>query len=136
MKILQFFVLTVLLVGVCSMPAHARSSDNQNSNESDEKIYEPSEVTRRAKITYKPEPPFTEKARKNRVSGKVMLRVVLKSSGEIGDITVIKGLPDGLTEQCVKVARQIKFEPAIKDGRLVSQYVKTEYNFIVWSRDM
>jgi TonB family protein len=79
---------------------------------------------------------YTEKARRHRTSGRVILRVVLKSNGEIGDIALIQGLPDGLTEQSMIAARQMKFEPAIKEGRPVSQYVKTEYNFSIWSRRM
>jgi TonB family protein len=129
MKVRHFFALALLIFGVCGLPSLAQSNNNQNSNQADEKIYEPSEVDHKAKITYKPEPVFTAKARKNHVSGKVVLRIVLKSSGEIGDIKVIKGLPDGLTEQCIKVARQIRFEPAMKDGHPVSQYIKREYNF-------
>ncbi len=87
------------------------------------------EVTRKAMITFKPEPGYTEEARKNFVEGVVRLRVVLNSSGEVTDISVVKGLPDGLTEKAVSAARQMKFTPAEKDGRKVSQYVFLEYTF-------
>jgi len=55
------------------------------------------------------------------------LRVVLKASGEVGDIKVVRDLPDGLTEECIRVAREIKFEPAMKGGNPVSQYLKVQY---------
>ena len=87
------------------------------------------EVTRKAMITSKPEPGYTEEARKNFVEGVVRLRVVLNSSGKVTDISVVKGLPDGLTEKAVSAARQMKFTPAEKDGRKVSQYVFLEYTF-------
>jgi TonB family protein len=90
-----------------------------------------SEVTRRARITFNPQPGYTEEARRNNVSGFVRLRAVLNSSGEVTDIGVVKGLPDGLTEKAVAAARQIKFTHAEKDGRKVSQHVVLEYAFDV-----
>jgi TonB family protein len=89
------------------------------------------EVTRRAVITFRPDPGYTEEARKNNVEGLLRLRVVLNLSGEVTDISVIKGLPDGLTEKAKAAARQIKFTPAEKDGRKVSQYAVIEYIFSV-----
>jgi protein TonB len=90
------------------------------------------EVTRKALITFKPEPGFTEEARKNNVTGVVRLRAVLHASGGIQSISVVKGLPDGLTEKAISAARQIRFTPAEKDGRAVSQYVVLEYNFNIY----
>ncbi|HKG15048.1 MAG TPA: energy transducer TonB [Pyrinomonadaceae bacterium] len=91
--------------------------------------FKPSEVTRRVVITATPEPSFTEEARRNGVHGVVRLRAVFTASGAVQVITVVKGLPDGLTEKAIAAARQIRFTPAQKDGRAVSQYVVLEYNF-------
>lgn len=90
------------------------------------------EVTRKAVIVFKPEPSFTEDARKNNVSGVVRLRAVLSSTGLVTDISVIKWLRDGLTEKAIGAARHIRFFPAEKDGRAVSQYVVLEYNFNIY----
>ena len=89
-------------------------------------------MTQRAVITHKPEPGFTEEARRNNVTGLVRLRAVLSASGEVANVTVIKGLPDGLTEKAIEAARQIKFRPAQKDGHTVSQYIVLEYNFNIY----
>ena len=94
--------------------------------------FKASEVTRKAVITFKPEPQFTEEARKNNVTGLVKLRLLLSSSGSVGNISVVKGLPDGLTERAIQAARQIRFTPAEKDGRRVSQYIVIEYNFNIY----
>jgi TonB family protein len=94
--------------------------------------FKQSEVTRKALITFKPEPGFTEEARKNNVTGLVRLRAILSASGEVTNISVVKGLPDGLTEKAIAAARQIRFTPAEKDGRAVSQYVVLEYNFNIY----
>jgi TonB family protein len=90
------------------------------------------EVTRKALITFKPEPGFTEEARKNNVTGVVRLRAILHASGSVQSISVVKGLPDGLTEKAIGAARQIRFTPAEKDGHSVSQYVVLEYNFNIY----
>jgi TonB family protein len=90
------------------------------------------EVTRRAQITNKPEPLYTEEARKNQVTGTVRLRLILSASGQVTGITPLTKLPDGLTEKAIEAARKIGFTPAEKDGRKVSQYVTIEYNFNIY----
>jgi TonB family protein len=94
--------------------------------------FKQTEVSRKALITFKPEPGFTEEARKNNVTGVVRLRAILHASGGVQSISVVKGLPDGLTEKAIAAARQIRFTPAEKDGRAVSQYVVLEYNFNIY----
>jgi TonB family protein len=97
-----------------------------------ERIYKIKEVTRRAQAIYKPEPGYTEKARRNQTTGVVRLRVVLSATGKVANIVVVKFLPDGLDEKAVFAASHIKFIPALKDGRPVSQYVLIEYNFNIY----
>ncbi|HEX8502052.1 MAG TPA: energy transducer TonB [Pyrinomonadaceae bacterium] len=87
---------------------------------------------RRAVIVYKPEPGYTEEGRKSMTSGFVRLRVALGADGEVKDVSVIKGLPDGLTDRAVRAARYMLFFPALKDGRPASQYVVLEYNFNIY----
>jgi TonB family protein len=96
--------------------------DNRN-------VFRMGEVTQKALITYKPEPGFTEEARRNNTAGVVRLRAVLAADGRVRHISIIKGLPDGLTERCIAVARQIKFTPARVNGAPVSQFVVLDYNF-------
>lgn len=95
-------------------------------------VFITSEVTKRAAITFKPEPGYTEEARKNNTSGTVRLRVILTASGEVTNIIVVKGLPDGLSEKAVVAAKRIRFKPAEKDGRAVSQWALLEYNFYIY----
>jgi TonB family protein len=94
--------------------------------------FPPTELTRRALIVYKPEPGYTEEARRSNARGTIRLRVVLSSTGEVKNISVFNGLPDGLTEKAIDAARRMLFFPAEKDGRPVSQYVVLEYNFNIY----
>jgi len=88
-----------------------------------------SQVEQRARVLFKPEPTYTEDARKNQVTGTVMLRVVFASNGDVVQIRAVHTLPYGLTERAIAAARQIKFVPAVKGGRPVSVFMQLEYNF-------
>jgi protein TonB len=86
-------------------------------------------VTSKARLISKPEPQYTEDARKNQVVGTVVLKVVFSSNGSVTNIRTVSGLPYGLTERAIAAARQIKFVPATKDGHPVSMWMQLEYNF-------
>ena len=93
------------------------------------RIFTGKEVTSKARLISKPEPQYTEDARKNQVTGTVVLKCVFGSDGSVKNISVRSGLPHGLTEKAIAAARQIKFVPATKDGRQVSMWMQLEYNF-------
>jgi protein TonB len=88
-----------------------------------------SQVEQRARVLFKPEPTYTEEARRNQITGTVMLRVVFASNGDVVQIRAVHSLPFGLTERAITAARQIKFVPAVKGGRPVSVFMQLEYNF-------
>lgn len=93
------------------------------------RIFTGREVTQKARVVSKPEPTYTESARKYGVTGTVVLRAVFSSDGQITNIVVLRRLPHGLTNQALIAARQTKFVPAQKDGQPVSMGIQLEYNF-------
>jgi TonB family protein len=88
-----------------------------------------SQVEQRARVLFKPEPQYTEDARRNQIQGTVMLRVVFASNGDVVQIRAVRTLPFGLTERAIAAARQIKFVPAVRGGQPVSVFMQLEYNF-------
>jgi TonB family protein len=90
-----------------------------------------SQVDVKPRILSKLEPPYTEEARRNKVSGMVILRVLFLANGRVVAYP-IKTLPDGLTEESMRVARKIKFVPAMKDGKPVSVRAEVEYTFHIY----
>jgi len=100
-----------------------------NDPEDPDHIYPPQQVTERARVLAKPEPQYTEEARRNSISGSVVLRVVFSRSGEVINIRAVQTLPFGLTERAIAAARMIRFRPATKDGRPVNVPMQLEYNF-------
>jgi TonB family protein len=96
------------------------------------RAYTASELAQRAVIVFKPEPGFTEEARRASITGVIRLRAVLAADGQVRHILVLKRLSHGLTEKAVAAARKIKFKPATIDGQPVSQYIVLEYNFNIY----
>ena len=94
-----------------------------------DRTYRGNEVEQKARLLSKPEPQYTEEARRNQVSGTVTLRVVFSSAGEVVQIRALRTLPFGLTERAIAAARQIRFVPAVKGGHAVSVHMQLEYNF-------
>ncbi len=94
-----------------------------------DRIYPGKEVDKKPRVLRKPEPKYTKDARKHRIEGTVVLRAIFASTGRVTNIHVISGLPDGLTDRSIDVAKQIKFEPAIKDGHPVSMWMELQYNY-------
>lgn len=83
-------------------------------------------------ILYKPRPVYTAQARTNNVQGSVVLRVVFLASGGIGNISPVSELPAGLTEKAIAAAKQMKFEPQIKNGRPVTVIKQVQFNFTIY----
>ena len=93
------------------------------------RIFSGKDVTSKARVLEKPEPAYTEAARKNQITGTVVLRAVFSAGGQVTNISAVSRLPDGLTERAIAAARQIRFVPATKDGHPVSMWMELQYNF-------
>lgn len=93
------------------------------------RLFSHKEVDQRVRVLFRAEPQYTEEARRNQVEGTVVLKANFSSTGRVENIRVVSGLPFGLTEKAIDAARQIRFSPAMKDGRPVSQYIQIDYEF-------
>ncbi|HEX4946192.1 MAG TPA: energy transducer TonB [Blastocatellia bacterium] len=85
--------------------------------------------TVRPTILYQEKANYTEAARQSRVQGTVLLSMVFSADGQITNIRVVRGLPDGLDDEAMKAARELVFLPAVKDGKPVSVRMSVEYSF-------
>jgi TonB family protein len=105
----------------------------ETESDADGKLVNPvrSELTS-LKILAKPRANYTDAARANQVQGTVRVRVTFLANGEIGSISPVSSLPDGLTEQAIAAARQIKFEPAKRAGIPMSVTKVVEYTFTIY----
>ena len=110
-------------------PTSAQASPSPQHSQNQDTVFRALEVTRRAVVIFKPEPPYTEAALRNGIRGRVILRAVLSSTGRVTNIQVVEGLRHSLTENAIIAARHLRFLPAEREGNPVSQYVQIVYNF-------
>jgi Gram-negative bacterial TonB protein C-terminal len=77
-----------------------------------------------------PEPYFTEEAQIHNFSGGVQMRVLLGADGTVLQAIPYGPLPYGLTEEIIKAAKRIKFDPATVFGPTPeSVWVRINYEF-------
>jgi TonB family protein len=93
------------------------------------RVFTGKEVTQKVRVLEKPEPTYTESARKFGVQGTVVIRCVFSKNGEVTNVHVVNKLPHGLTQQSISAAHNIRFTPAMKDGQAVSMWMELQYNF-------
>lgn len=68
-------------------------------------------------VLSKPAVQYTAEARQLRVQGDVILRVTFTASGQVLIKGVVRGLGHGLDEEARRVAEQIRFRPATRNGQ-------------------
>jgi TonB family protein len=75
------------------------------------------EVFQPVEILFKPSPVYTEEARRLKIQGEVVLSVVFQANGAISVTGVVRPLGHGLDVAAEKAAAQIRFKPAMRDGK-------------------
>jgi TonB family protein len=78
---------------------------------------------------YSPDPEYTDKARKKKISGTVALSLTVGTDGRAHDIKVSKRLGYGLDENAVKAVQSWKWEPALEEGTPIESRVSVDVHF-------
>lgn len=140
----QSFVVTIVVALLGTAMAVGQGKPNENSGPCCEQsepsktvmvhgvaepVYRPGKGVSIPRATYQPPAEYSDKARKRKIEGIVMLSAVVTSEGLLTDIRVTKGLGYGLDEKAVQALGRWKFQPAMKDGKPVSVEVVVEQNF-------
>jgi TonB family protein len=74
-------------------------------------------------------PDFTEEARRQGISGDVILEIVVRADGSVGDVKVLEGLGGGLNRNAVDAVKQWRFSPARRHGVPVDVMVEVAVAF-------
>jgi TonB family protein len=78
---------------------------------------------------YRPEPEYSEEARKAKWQGAVLLQLVVDENGVPQDIKVIRSLGLGLDQKAIEAVQKWRFKPGQKDGKAVPVSANIEVNF-------
>ena len=78
---------------------------------------------------YKPEPPYSEQARKAKYQGTCVLWIVVDTQGNVTDAQVVKPLGMGLDQNALNTVKTWKFKPAMRNGAPVPVRVMVEVQF-------
>lgn len=84
------------------------------------------------RIISKPRASYTDSARQNNVQGTITIAVLFGASGRVEMLLLLKGIDPGLDQNAVAAARQIRFEPQMKDGKPVSVVKIIQYSFSIY----
>jgi TonB family protein len=77
-----------------------------------------------------PQPEYSRKARKAKISGTVLLDVIVSADGQIAKAVVLKGPSDDLSERALEAVRKWKMKPALgPDGSPVNCRVQVQVTF-------
>ena len=74
-------------------------------------------------------PDYTEDARRRSIEGDVVLEIVVRRDGTVGNIKLLQGLGGGLDQRAVDAVRQWRFSPAMRQGTPVDVMVEVAVEF-------
>jgi TonB family protein len=81
------------------------------------------------KGTYMPNPSYTDRARKKKLRGTVVLAIIVTPEGNVGDAKVVRGFDPEMDQNALNTVCTWKFEPASKDGKPVAVAINVEASF-------
>ena len=78
---------------------------------------------------FKPDPEYSEEARKAKFQGSVILQIIVDENGNPKDIKVIRPLGLGLDEKAIEAVQKWRFRAGILNGKPVPVRANVEVNF-------
>jgi TonB family protein len=72
---------------------------------------------------------YTEEARRRNLTGEVLLEIVVRHDGTVGDVRIARGLGAGLDQRAADAVTQWRFEPARRLGTPVDVLVEVAVEF-------
>jgi TonB family protein len=75
------------------------------------------------------DPRYTDAARKHRIEGTTVLKLVVDNAGRPAAVTVVRPVGMGLDEEAGRCVSQWRFRPSTQDGKPVPVQIEVEVNF-------
>ena len=120
MRLTNALLLAVILGAI---PSTARSQE--------ETVYTLGDGVSLPVVVKDVKPDHTPQAQEAGIQGDVILDVIVRSDGQVGDVKVIVSLDSklGLDEQAVNAMKQWLFKPGLRDGKPVAVRIQVKMTF-------
>jgi len=111
--------------------ARSQHKANKKSVQSGERIYTVGlDPIVPPKCLYKPLPQYTQEARDAKIEGVILLQAIIRKTGQVTDIKILKSLGYGLDQSAIQtLTKEWKFEPGTLDGQLVDVQANIDISF-------
>ena len=76
-----------------------------------------------------PQPEYSDYARRKKISGSVLLGMIVQPDGTVRSVQVTRSLEKSLDQKAIEAVNKWKFQPATKDGLPVAVRVEAEVTF-------
>jgi TonB family protein len=117
------------LVGPGSSESQPASGTLEPQTYNGEPVYRVGNGIKAPKGTYMPNPEYTDRARKKKLRGTVVLAIIVTPEGNVGDAKVVSGFDPEMDQNALNTVRTWKFEPTTKDGKPVAVAINVEASF-------
>lgn len=127
-----FLGLCMLILSVCFAElGFASENQKDKPNSLFETAYNLNEVDQSPKCIQRDiSPIYPCNAKVKRIEGYVTLRCVIDKNGDVQEAEIAEAKPEGVFEkQALDVVKNLKFNPAMKDGKPVDCIVKLPIRF-------
>jgi len=127
-QLLRFALALSLLPSLAPLAQNASDASPDQDNPPPG-VYRAGGAVTAPRVIYAPDPQYTDKARKAKINGTVVVSLIVTADGRVRDVQVIKSLTPDLDRKAIEAFRKWKFNPATKDGQPVAVQIKAEASF-------
>jgi TonB family protein len=114
------FAIVLVFIGTLGLQKTRAQSDQ---------VYKVGGDVTSPRVLYREDPQYTEDARRDKISGPVVLTVVIGTDGMAHDISVTQSLDPGLDRQAALAIQKWHFAPGTLNGQPVAVQAVIEVNF-------
>jgi TonB family protein len=80
-------------------------------------------------VIHEVKPDYTEEGRRRHIEGDVVIEIIVRSDGSVGNVKLLQGLGAGLDQRAIDAVRQWRFSPAKRYGVPVDVIVEVAMEF-------
>jgi TonB family protein len=91
--------------------------------------YRPGSGIQAPRLLHEARADYTDEGRRRGLEGEVVLEIIVRRDGSVGDVRIVKRLGGGLDDRAVQAVRQWRFAPARRLGQPVDVIVEVAVEF-------